>query len=437
MMDQAFLILGLTLLGTVVGSALALIPALHVYNVAGFVIAAQASGVTFAEPQQLHFVLLGMVVGYVFFSTLPGLFLAVPDESLAFSVLPAQQMIRRGEGYTAAMLTAIGVLGGVLVLLLLAPILPVIVRRLHVLVAPHLHWIIALIVVYMLMSEWPFSNGAGSNWDRMRKAWGQLLAGALTFSLSGIVGIILMYRSPIDLTVAYQNLLPAFVGFFAVPAVIQAFVIGGVAPKQAVRRQLDVTPQLAAQGVFAGALGGLFAAFFPLVTAGIGGFLAGHATAQRDARVFVISQGTSRFLYYVGAIAMFFLPGVGLTRGGLAAMLATLDRPGTWQSYWFAIGAIAISAAFTFLLFERAAWLTALLAPRLPQRILNGLTLVVLLGVVFISTRWAGLTVMAVCTCIGSLPLLWKTRRMHCLGVILIPVLINMLGWDNWLLQLF
>lgn len=286
------------------------------------------------------------------------------------------------------------------------------------------------------MSEWPFSNGAGTNFDRMRKAWGQLLAGALTFSLSGIVGIILMYRSPIALDVAYQNLLPAFVGFFAVPAVIQAFVIGGRAPKQVVKRRLDLTPQLASQGIFAGALGGLFAAFFPLVTAGIGGFLAGHATAQRDARVFVISQGTSRFLYYVGAIALFFLPGVGLTRGGLAAMLATLDRPGTWQSYWLAIGAIAISAALTFLVFERAAWLSAKLAPKLPQRLLNGLTLVILLGVVFISTHWAGLAVLAVCTCIGSLPLLWKTRRMHCLGVILIPVLINMLGWDGFIIGL-
>ncbi len=436
-MPEILLLLTATFIGAIFGSLLGLIPALHVYNVAGLVIALKTVGTLEIAAQTLHFVLLGMVVGYVFFSTLPGLFLAVPDESLAFSVLPAQQMIRRGAGYTAAMLTAVGVLGGIVVLVLMAPVLPVIVRRLHVLVAPHLHWIVALIVVYMLMSEWPFSNGQGTNMQRFRAAWGQLLAGSLTFSLAGTVGIVLMYRSPVEITVAYQNLLPAFVGFFAVPAVIQAFVIGGVVPPQKTPMALAVSHKLVGQGVFAGALGGLFAAFFPLVTAGIGGFLAGHATAQRDARVFVISQGTSRVLYYVGAVVLFFLPGVGLTRGGLAAMLATLERPGTWQTYWLAVGAIAVTAAVLFLVFERVAYVTAKISPRLPQRPINGLTLIILLTIVFITTGWAGLLIMAVCTCIGSLPLLWKTRRMHCLGVILIPVLINMLGWDDVILRLF
>src|SRR5439155_16072302 len=90
---------------------------------------------------------------------------------------------------------------------------------------------------------------------------------------------------------------------------------------------VDVTPGLIARGVGAGALGGLFAAIFPLVTGGIGGYLAGHATAQRDDRSWIISQGTAKVVYYVGALWFFFTPNLHTSKGGLAGMLSAIYTP--------------------------------------------------------------------------------------------------------------
>ena len=97
--------------------------------------------------------------------------------------------------------------------------------------------------------------------------------------------------------------------------------------------------------VVGGGMGGLFAAFFPVVTGGIGGFLAGHATAQRDDRLFIISQGASKVVYYVGGFLLFFVPGLHLTRGGMAWMLSTLYSAHTPASYFLATAGVVLAGS--------------------------------------------------------------------------------------------
>ena len=169
---------------------------------------------------------------------------------------------------------------------------------LRAILSPHLGWVLAAVSAFMLLSEWPKGGDhAKTRTGRLAEAWKGLDAGLLTFALSGLLGFVLMYRSPVPVEMAFQNLLPAFVGLFAIPGVIQNLVSGTRIPHQHVATSLDVTPALVARGVFAGLLGGGFAAFFPVVTGGIGGLLAGHATAQRDDRLFILSQGASKAVY--------------------------------------------------------------------------------------------------------------------------------------------
>ncbi|HUN23455.1 MAG TPA: tripartite tricarboxylate transporter permease, partial [Anaerolineales bacterium] len=279
-------LLGLAVLGLLVSVIFSLIPALHIYNVAGFALIIYAANPELFDGQQLAMFMLGMVVGYAMLNTLPAIFLSAPDDSMAFAVLPAQQFLLNGRGFEAVVLVGLGSLGGVFVLLLISPFIAPLLSPMRVLMGPHLHWILGVICVYMILSEWPFSTGEGSEMVRFRKAWSQLLAGALTFLLSGIIGFIVFNRSFVPLEKSYQNLLPAFTGFFAVPALLHTILFGKRPPKQTVSDHLNLTYDLLWRGVVSGAMGGLFAAFVPVVTAGIGGLMAGHATAQRDERIF-------------------------------------------------------------------------------------------------------------------------------------------------------
>jgi putative membrane protein len=427
-METLTLIL-IAVIGTILASVLALIPALHIYNVAGLLILSAAALSNVLSPDQLAMLLLGMIVGYAMLSTIPSIFLAAPDEAAAFVVLPGQKWLLERRGYEAAILTGVGSLCGLAVLIVISPIAGEASRVLQIILSPHLGWILATIIVFMLMSEWPKGGDRGtSGWARFRSAWTGLGAGLLTFLLSGLLGFIIMYRSVVPTEIAFQNLLPAFLGLFAIPMVLTNLIMGTQVPKQHIATSIDITPSLLFRGAAAGSMGGLFAAFFPVVTGGIGGFLAGHATAQRDERTFIVSQGTSKFVYYVGGFLLFFLPGLHLARGGMAQMLSTIYTPSTPQLYFTIVGAMAICGAVSFGLLILFSRLAIKLIDRIDYRIISVATLILLISLIFLTTGFGGLLIAIPATAIGLIPTLFGSRRMNCLGILLIPITLNMAG---------
>jgi putative membrane protein len=416
-------------LGAVIASVLALIPGLHVYNVITLAFLLGSAAQAWLPPDQFALLLLGMVTGYSILSILPSIYLAAPDETSAFIVLPGQKWLLERRGYEAAILTGAGSLCGVIVLVLLSPFLTEVARTLRIILAPHFGWILAAIILFMLMSEWPKAGDRGpGNWARFRAAWAGLSAGLLTFFLSGLLGLVLTYRSFLPVDMAFANLLPAFIGLFAVPMVLTNLIMGTTAPPQHISTSIDLSPALLLRGTFAGSLGGLFAAFFPVVTGGIGSFLAGHATAQRDERTFIVSQGVSKLVYYAGGFLLFFMPGLNLARGGLAAMVSTVYTPGTPQRYYVAVAALAISGAVSFFLLIPYARFAVRFLARLDYRVVNIGTLTVILALLLVTTGLPGLLIAIPATAIGMIPPLFGSRRMNCLGVLLVPITLNMAG---------
>ncbi len=417
------------LVGALIASAFALIPALHVYNIIALFILITGGLAETLTDNQLSMLLLGMLIGYAMLSIIPSIYLAAPDEASAFIVLPGQKWLLERRGFEAALLTGIGSLCGAGALVLFSPFLIEATRTLHIILAPHFGWILLSIILFMLMSEWPKSGERGpSNWARFRSAWTQLGAGLLTFFLSGLLGLVLTYRTLVPVSTAFVNLLPAFIGLFAIPAVLSNLIMGVRVPPQHISRSIDVTPSLLLRGTFAGTLGGLFAAFFPVVTGGVGAFLAGHATAQRDERSFLVSQGASKMVYYVGAFLLFFLPGLHLMRGGLASMLGACLTPSTPELYYAAVAATGLVGVVSFLLLIPASWIAVRFLTRIDYRAINIGTLILLVVLIALTTGVGGLVVMIPATAIGLIPSFFGSRRMNCLGVILLPITLNMAG---------
>ena len=415
--------------GAVAASVLSLVPALHIYNVAGFIIlAAEALG-EFVPPELLAMFFLGLITGYAMLNTIPSIFLSAPDDSTVFVVLPGQKYLLQQRGYEAVVLTGLGGLGGIAVLALLTPVASTLFPAVRAILQPHLHWILWTVIAYMLISEWPKgSDRAPAGFRRWWDGWKSLTAGLVTFLLSGLLGFVLLYRSLVPVTTAYQNLLPAFIGLFAVPWILQNILSRVELPEQHIAKSVDATPWLIFRGTFAGTLGGLFAAFFPVVTGGLGGFLAGHATAQRDDRLFIISQGASKVVYYVGGFLLFFVPGLHLTRGGMAWMLSSLWSSYTPQTYYLAVAAVVLSGILSFFLLLLMTRVAIKLVGKVHYRWVSLGTLAVLLVIVIGMTGWGGLLICAVATGIGLIPVLWGSRRMNCMGVLLLPIALNMAG---------
>lgn len=426
--DLALLLL-YAIAGAALASLLACIPALHIYNVAGLLFLAGGRLSGWMRDDQLAMFFLGLITGYAILNTIPSIFLSAPDDSMIFIVLPGQKYLLQGRGYEAAILTGLGSLAAIAAMVLFSPLAAVIFPTLRSILSPHLGWILAAVMAYMLMSEWPkASDRKPTPLGRLAEAWTGLGAGLLTFLLSGLLGFALMYRSLVPTEIAFQNLLPAFVGLFAIPWVLLNIVARVQIPRQHIAGSLDVTPELIARGTLAGLLGGGFAAFFPVVTGGIGGFLAGHATAQRDDRLFILSQGAGKAVYYIGGFLLFFIPGFNLTRGGMAWMLSTIYRPDTPRLYFTAMAAAAVAGAVAFLLLFPLTRLVIRLLEKVSYQAISAVTLVILLVLVTALTGWGGGLIALVAAGIGLIPVVWGSRRMNGMGVLLLPMVLNMAG---------
>lgn len=422
--------------GTLVSSVLACLPGLHIYNVMGAMvlgILAQAAAGSPIAPEVFLPAMTGMVVGWSMLNTIPAVLLGTPDESAMFTVLPGQKYLMAGRGFEGTMITAVGGLAGAFFLVcVMAPLAPRYLPVSQQVLKGHMHWVLWVIITFMLMSEWPKGGNRGpAGWAKFYDAWKTLLVGLATFFLAGLLGFILLTRSPVNHEVAFQNIMPAFVGLFAVPWCLLNMISAANVPKQRTSKSLAIDGDVILRSVWTGGLGGGIAAYFPVVTGGVGGMLAGHACAQRDERIFIMGQGVSKFIYYVGAFMLLFVPGLNLTRGGGAWMIRAIYTPSGVSDYYLVLGSIAIASAISYLLMEPLTKLTLRFIDRFNYRHVSTVALVIIVVMVVGVTGWVGMFIALVGTGIGLLPVLFGSRRLNCLGILLLPIACNMSGFGE------
>ena len=434
----ALQILFYTVLGTVIGGVLSMLPSLHIFNVSGIALLIWMKWPFLMPELALPAFFMAMLVAWANINTIPSMFIGAPDESAVFVVLPGQKYMLQGRGFEAAILTGVGSLGAIFMMVLLTPFLYRAMPVIKNIRSDNLAWIMLLFIIYMLMSEWPKGTGlAKTTWERFKWAWANLISGITTFALSAFLGFIILNRTMVPLDMSFQGIMPVFVGLFAVAGIIQNLVSKQKVPPQHEATSIDVDYRLLGKGIFAGTIGGGLAATIPAVTGGIGGIIAGHATGQRDDRIFVISQGVSKTIYYVGAFLLFFVPTLQLSRGGMTIILKPLFTPYTNQEYFSILSVIMISGALSFLMmFPLTRW-TIRLITRVDYHVLLwgalGLCCLIVGGL----CGWMGLFLMIVSTGIGLIPAFYHSRKSNCMAVLLVWMVLSMSGHGPAILRFF
>ncbi len=424
-------------LGVVFSLIISFLPALHIYNVIGIFLMIVLKFEATVAPMQLISLCIGMIVGYSILNTVPATYFGPGDESMSYYILPGAAWVAKGRGYESIILTGVGALGGIIMLAALAPAFLYFMPGLKTITSPHMFWILGAVISYMILSEWPKGiSQSESCWENFREGWRFLGVGIATFILSGILGFIVMAKTMVPLDFAFQSITPVFVGLFAIPWLITNIINIGIMPKQYEAQSMELDWELVVRGTFGGFLGGFFAAYVPIVTAGVGGLMAGHATAQRDGRLFVISYGTCKTVYYVGSFLLFFIPGLSLTRGGLAWIVTPVVTVLTMKEYFLFVAIMLFSAGISFLLLMPFTRIIIKLVEKVDYHWISVIALALVIPGVYSFTGMGGLAIMAVSTGIGLLPVMFQARRMNLMGVLLLPVCLNMAGYGNDVLRL-
>jgi putative membrane protein len=400
------------------GSVMACVPGLHTYNVMGLLAVSMLGTGTDVQPEILIAICTSLLTSYSIASTIPAVLLAAPDESAFFTVLPGQKLLMQGRGYEAVFITAAGSLVGLYgLLLLVAPLSSRFLPDIQAVLRPHFHWILWCMIAFMLLSEWPKGGRFGSGGlRRTLHAWRSPGMGLVTFLLSGLLGFLLFYRSPLRTSTAFQNLMPAFIGLFTIPWLLLNMLTRVRPPPQcnALPKHDLVLPIL--RGSAAGSIGGGMAAFLPVLTGGVGGMLAGHALSIREDRAFLASQGAARAVYYVGGVMLLFVPHLHLTRGGAAWLLRPHFVPHSREHFLLFLGAVGVSACLAFLTIRPLLRITVHAAARIGYARLSLFALLTAVGIVLLITGPPGVLVAAVGTAIGLLPPPLRGTAYECTG---------------------
>jgi putative membrane protein len=426
------LCLAFALIGVSIAALASLVPGLHIYNVIAItmVIFLGATAVLpDVDPMVLTSFLVGLVVGFTMLFTVSSQFFQPCDDDYRFMMMPHEKFLFEGKAHEAVVITGIGSFAGIVAIAVLFPLLGAHIAIFRDLFQDHLYWVVGAVIVFILMTEWPKDVGAGNTLARrLMDGWTPLLMGYVTFVLSGIFGMFIFHKTIIPVGSAFQSLMPVFVGLFAIPAQILTLVSTVKVPRQHVARSVEITGEDVFRGAGSGLLAGAFGAFTPGVTPGPALLMAGHMTVTGGDRQFMLAGGAGRIMYYIGALLLFFLPGIFLRRGGASINISLFFVPETEQEFLVIAGVIAIAGAVSFVLLFGFSRLCAFLVSRINYKVFSMAGIILLSTLVLSVTGWTGLLIMLVGTMIGLIPNLWHTRRINLLAVLLVPMFLNMAG---------
>jgi putative membrane protein len=441
------LIIGFCALGVLLGLLTGLLPGLHVNNVALILLSLSGTIITVSSPlfaygispQFILVLICGLIISvslsHAFHQNLPSTFVGASNEETALSVLPAHRLLLRGEGYKAVSLAVLGCTGALLTCLgvffplrfVLGPPL-----NFYSLLREIMVWVLLAVVILLVGTEKTQITDFGLQGKRSVIA-GMLFA-AFVLLLSGVFGLLifdLSVESPIGLPAPV--LFPALAGLFGVPTLLTSLLIKPVIPEQSIEplRLNKIEKKSSIVSVLTGSAAGIFVSIVPGLTTATGTVLAMNVRQKSSTEQTIVTLASVNTATAFFVVIVLFV--ILKARSGVTIAISSLIPTEAWTdilmpaSLIYLLMFLVLSGClsyFSTLYFGR---LFAQKFSRIPYVPLVGFTLVFVFTLVVLFTGVLGVVIFLVATCIGFLPICWGVRRSHCMGVLLIPIILYFL----------
>lgn len=376
--------------------------------------------------------ILSVSIAHSFINAIPATFIGAPEEETALSILPAHGLLLDGEGYKAVTLSAVSSYGAILLCLAFTFPLRFLIGAplfLYTEIQKSMVWILIAIVILMIATEKTRIKDAGTQ-GILPIVLGMLFA-VFVFVLSGIFGLIILdlpVTSPLQLPASV--LFPALAGLFGLPTLLNSLLTKPAIPPQKLE-PLALNPiekKLSIVSVMTGSLAGVIVSIIPGVTTAIGTVLAMNLRqkSSREQTILTLSSVNTAAAFCV--TLMLFI--IQRTRSGVIIAINNLIVAEPWTSLLlpltltYLLMFLVLAGGFSYFFTLFIGKLFAKKFHTIPYQPLVIATLVFLGVLVFLFTGLLGLLVLCTATAIGFLPVCWGVRRSHCMGVLLIPIIL-------------
>ena len=195
------------LVGVLIGTITGLTPGIHINLVAFFLLSALAF--LHISPIALAVFIVSMSICHTAIDFIPSIFLGAPDEDSVLSVLPGHEMLIKGEGYEAVILTLYGSIIGIFLILLFTPLFVFFLPKIYDNALTIMPFILILASLFLFYFE------------KKNRLWAIII-----FFLAGFLGIASMNLS------LKEPLLPLLTGLFGASSLITSISKKQKLPKQ-------------------------------------------------------------------------------------------------------------------------------------------------------------------------------------------------------------
>jgi putative membrane protein len=398
--ETTLVTLGFVLAGIALGTMSGLVPGLHANNFA-LLLAGFAPAIP-APPLQVGAAMLAAGVTHTFLDIVPALAIGVPDPAHAPTALPGHRLVLQGRGREALRLSAMGSLLAVVLAVPLAVPVTLGMKRVYPTIAAHLPIVLGTVSLLLVLTERTMTARFG---------------GAVALLASGALGVLTLDVPPAGVLPAGSMLAPLFAGLFGAPILIEALSGEGVPPQgdAQVTTSRGVVLAVGAVGTLAGALVG----YIPAISSAIAAAAALVVLPHRGPRPFIVA--TSGVNTANTVFALFALVALGSPRTGV---LVAVDNTGVPLDLPVLLGSVALAAIAGFLLVLLLGDRYLALVGSVDNVVVSIGVLVFLCVLVVAFTGPVGLAVFGVSTLVGLVPARFGSRRMTCMGVLLVPLTI-------------
>lgn len=390
--------------GILAGTITGLIPGIHINLIGIFLISLSASAFSSLNPIYLVVFIASMAITHTFIDFIPSVFLGCPDTDTELSVLPGHELLKKGHGYKAIILTAYGGLAAILTLILIAFPATLTINKIYLLLTkPYVMPLILLIVSVLLISL-------------EKRKFPALLA----FSLTGVFGLIVLNFSPLK-----QPLLPLLTGLFGSSMLIMSIKNKIQIPKQKIEpvSSKDIKKPLA--GAFLGSLiASPLCSFLPGLGSGQAAIIGNQVAriSRTDRNGFLILLGATNTL--VMGFSFISLYAISKTRTGAAVAIQEIIGNPPLRTLLLILVAVLISGVISFFLTDFLARFFSKRIMKIEYSTLSYITLAILVIVVFIISGFLGLLVLIASTFTGIYCISLGVRRTNMMGCLLLPTIL-------------
>ena len=378
--------------GIILGIITGLTPGIHVNLVSVMLLSISGILISKIGPLAIAVIIISMAVIHTFLDTIPSIFLGVPEEDTALSMLPGHRLLIEGRGFEATMLTVFGSLMGLIIACLCIPFLLYLVSWIYPIIKTGIGWVLLIVSIFMIFRE-------------NNKIWA-----VLVFSISGVLGLVTL-KLPIN-----EPLFPLLSGLFGISMLLLSLQRSAKIPLQEIS---SIEIKGSYKAIICAVVVGWFASFLP----GLGpahAAVIGSQFVKLTNKTFLILVGALSTVNMVLSMVTFYV--LDKARNGAIVAVQQIIEISHSDFLILISVALIVGGVGTIIAIRLTKSFSKLILKVDYVKLCLGIVLLIISLVCLIS-GYLGLVILIVASAVGIIPVVKGVSRSQMMGCLMVPVI--------------